>query len=61
MYKNSAGGARRPCSTNPTNEDLKVEQKGGLANPSRHRIAALWREGMNPKGRGWAARGARGR
>jgi hypothetical protein len=32
-----------------------------LANESRHRIAALWREGMNVKGRGWAARGARGR
>ncbi len=24
----------------------------------RHRIAALWREGMNLKGREWAARGA---
>ena len=29
------------------------------ANNPRHRIAALWREGMNVKGRGWAARGAR--
>ena len=29
-------------------------------NAPRHRIAALWREGMNVKGRGWAARGARG-
>ncbi len=28
---------------------------------SRHHIAALWREGMKPKGRVWAARGARGR
>ena len=26
----------------------------------RHRIAALWRIGMNPNGRVWAARGARG-
>jgi hypothetical protein len=32
-----------------------------LPNLTRHRIAALWREGMNPKGCGWAARGARGR
>jgi len=30
-------------------------------NHSRHRIAALWRVGMNLKGRVWAARGARGR
>jgi len=29
------------------------------ANKSRHRIAALWREGMNLKGCVWAARGAR--
>jgi hypothetical protein len=34
---------------------------GPASNPSRHRIAALWREGMKPKGRVWAARGARGR
>jgi len=31
------------------------------SNNPRHRIAALWREGMKPKGRGWAARGARER
>jgi hypothetical protein len=61
MYKNSTGGARRSCSTNPTNKALKVEQEGGLANQPRHRIAALWRAGMNPKGRGVAARGERGR
>jgi len=30
-------------------------------NQPRHRIAALWRAGMKPKGRVWAARGARGR
>ena len=61
MYKNSTGGARRSCSANPTNEDLNVEQEGGLANQPCHRIAALWREGMNPKGRSGAARGARKR
>ncbi len=32
-----------------------------VPNHPRHRIAALWREGMNVKGRGWAARGARER
>jgi len=31
MYENSTCGARRSCSTNPTNKDLKVEQEGGLA------------------------------
>lgn len=30
-------------------------------NHSRRHIAALWREGMKPKGRRWAARGARER
>ena len=39
----------------------KVEQESDTPNPARHRIAALWREGMNVKGRSWAARGARGR
>ena len=32
-----------------------------MANHPRHRIAAQWREGMNVKGCGWAARGARKR
>jgi hypothetical protein len=36
----------------------KRDTKGGPATQSRHRSAALWREGMIPKGRGWAARGA---
>ena len=31
-----------------------------LANHARHRIAALWRDGMKPKGRGVAARGTLG-
>jgi len=30
-------------------------------NPPRHRIAALLQILLNVKGRGWAARGARGR
>ena len=30
-------------------------------NRPRHRIAALWREGINPKGHVGAARGALGR
>jgi len=38
----------------------KYEERG-KPNRTRHRIAALWRAGMNVKGRGWAARGARGR
>jgi hypothetical protein len=33
----------------------------GTANWARRRIAALWRGGMNVKGRSWAAHGTLGR
>ncbi len=41
-------------------QEIVIPDEGNLTKP-RHRIAALWRDGMNLKGRVWAARGARGR
>jgi len=42
-------------------EVRKQSHRKAEPNHPRHRIAALWRAGMKPKGRVWAARGARGR
>ena len=42
-------------------EKEKQREVDTAPNNQFHRIAALWHEGVNLKGCGWVARGARGR